>query len=110
MKPVRNASDPAQVERNRKEIAKRSKRDRSDLLRLLEIPEFRRFAWRYLGFSKLFETSFTGNSTTFFNEGMRSVGLKLLHEITTTDPAAYLKMMNEARDSELEHDNEEDEN
>lgn len=37
----------------------------------------RRFVWRMLDKSGMYRTSMTGNSTTFFNEGMRNFGIWL---------------------------------
>lgn len=51
------------------------------------------FLWRLLSRCKLYETSFTGNSQTFFNEGKREVGLWVLAEIMAADPKAYANMM-----------------
>jgi len=43
-------------------------------------------------------SSFTGNSGTFFNEGVRSVGLTLLSEVKTHCFDAYLQMLKESND------------
>lgn len=37
----------------------------------------RRFVWRMLELSGMYRTSMTGNSQTFFNEGMRNFGIWL---------------------------------
>lgn len=39
----------------------------------------------------------TGNSQTFYNEGMRNVALKLYGDIGEADPEAFLKMQYETR-------------
>lgn len=51
--------------------------------------------WRYLGKCGLYKSSFTGNSTTFFNEGMRNIGLQMLADITEADADSYAKMAKE---------------
>ena len=48
--------------------------------------------WEILGITGLYNNSFTGNSTTFFNEGKRSVGWDILQMLNDADPAAYARM------------------
>lgn len=60
----------------------------------------RRFIWRLLSECGIFRTSFTGNNTTFFNEGRRDIGLKFLAE-TQEFPDQYLLMMRESREPEV---------
>jgi hypothetical protein len=67
-----------------------------DFRKLLEQKEFRRFAWRYLCDCHVFKQTFDhSGSVTSFNEGKRSVGLKLMAEIVDSSPEAYLQMMKE---------------
>lgn len=90
-----NAADEAQVkERKSKAKFKRSEELR-DVREVLQTPCGRRFIWRYLVDCGVFRTSFTGNSHTYFNEGMRNVGLKLLADINEAAPEAYLQMIKE---------------
>lgn len=63
---------------------------------LMEHPAGRRFMWRLLDKSGLFRTSFTGNSTTFFNEGQRNIGLIYMSMINETCPELYHLMVIEA--------------
>jgi len=69
----------------------------NDWKRQLSTKEGRRFVWRLLCDCGVFRSSFTGNSETFFNEGRRSVGLKMLGEIDAHAPEAYALMSAEAR-------------
>jgi hypothetical protein len=48
----------------------------------------------------IFRTSFTGNSTTFFNEGMRNIALKYLNEILEVDFASFMFMLAEHKEPE----------
>lgn len=57
----------------------------------------RRFMWRVLEMAGVYRSSFTGNSTTFFNEGMRNIGLMLIGEIHAIAPDAYAQMLKENR-------------
>lgn len=68
----------------------------SDLAVVLSTREGRRFLWRMLGVARLHDRSYTGNSDTFFNEGVRSVALWLQDEIASTQPEAFLQMQTEA--------------
>jgi hypothetical protein len=93
-----NAADEQQV----KEAGRKNKfgreRDLDDVLSIMNTKQGRRFIWRLLSFCKVFESSFTGNSTTFFNEGMRNVGLMLMADINESCADKYLRMMKEAKE------------
>lgn len=58
----------------------------------------RRIAWRFLEKCGLYRSSFTGNSATFFNEGERNVGLKILGILMAECMEDYTKMLLESRD------------
>lgn len=73
------------------------RRELADVAFVLNSLEGRRFFWRMLINCGIFKSSFTGNNTTFFNEGERNVGLTLLADMNEADPAAYLKCINEAK-------------
>lgn len=68
-----------------------------DLKFVLSSRQGRRLIWRLLGMFRVFESSMTGNSTTFFNEGLRKAGLILLAEVDEADQNAYVKMMIETK-------------
>lgn len=92
---VKNAADPEQV----KEAADKEKFKREheidDVRYILASQQGRRFIWKYLDFCGVFRTSFTGNSETFFKEGIRNVGLKILADLNEADPMAYVKILDE---------------
>jgi hypothetical protein len=96
-----NAADEKQVKDQARNVRFGREQDLEDVKGLLFTKSGRRFMWRILSFCKVFETSFTGNSTTFFNEGMRNVGLMLLADITESSPESYLTMIKEARESNV---------
>ena len=80
----------------REEIQKRIKeREVEDLKKLLSMPEGRRYIWRLMSSAGVFRTSFTGNSTTFFNEGKREIGLMVISEVMAASPSAFTQMQNE---------------
>lgn len=62
------------------------------LKRLLETEGGRLWMWDMLAQCHVFHTTFTGNSKTFFNEGERSVGLKLLADVTAVMPEFFAMM------------------
>lgn len=98
----RNAADPEQVNVAAQKSKSARERELNDMREILATPAGRRFIWRYMGDCGLFSLSFTGNSTTFFNEGMRNIGLKLLTDVTEARPEAYLEMALEAKKREEE--------
>lgn len=97
-KPQSNAGDEGEIRNARDREKLIAQREADDLAFLLASPQGRRYIWRQIGQCGVFKTSFTGNSTTFFNEGARNIGLQMLAEI---DPDALALMMKEARNDEL---------
>lgn len=62
--------------------AKEIKRlDRQALMWILENPDGRWFIMRMLDSAGVNSQSFTGNSTTFYNEGKRQIGLEILARV-----------------------------
>lgn len=66
-----------------------------DLRFVMSTNSGRRFVWDLLGETGLYQTSFTGNSETFFKEGKRQIGLLLLARITALAPEEYMAMIKE---------------
>jgi len=95
---VKNAADEEQVKKASVKVELRREREMNDLASVLDTKHGRRFIWRFLGECGVFKSSFTGNSQTFFNEGQRNVGLKLLSEIDEAAPEAYMIMRKEAKE------------
>lgn len=96
---VNNAANKSQV----KDAAKteKLKRDRElrDVHHVLSTREGRRFYWRYLCECRIFQSSFNNSgSVTYFNEGKRDVGLKLLSEMDEAAPESYLLMLKESKE------------
>ena len=89
---VGNVADPKQVEKAGEKEKIRRRRELDDLIWVLSDPRGRRFVWRLLGKFGLFRSSFTGNSTTFFNEGERNAALFINTEVMEARPEAYLEM------------------
>jgi hypothetical protein len=53
---------------------------------IVENEDARAWLWDLMGFCGIARSSFTGNSTTFFNEGQRNVGLKVQAELVKYFP------------------------
>lgn len=92
-----NAADPIEIKRKGKEEKLNSSIEIADTRFILSTQQGRRFIWKYLTHAGIFTTSFTGNSTTFFNEGKRDVGLKLLADVMEASPESYVSMMRESK-------------
>ncbi len=82
------------------ETAKRDARDEIDeLLWLMSDPRGRRWIWRRLGEVGVYRQSLVPGdfAGTAFNEGQRSVGLKLINQITQHCPGRFTEMQKEAK-------------
>lgn len=89
---VKNAANETEV-REAEIKAKLAEDQRANDLRyMLASDQGKRFIWSLLESCGIFKSSFTGSSETYFLEGQRNIGLKLLAEIMKTDPEAYVKM------------------
>lgn len=97
----KNAKKPLTPEEARAAKLERQRdfqeRSDNDFLWLMNDARGRRIVWAQLSECGVFRTSFTGNSTTFFNEGKRDVGLRILDRITKLCPEAYVTMTREAQ-------------
>lgn len=97
-KKPHNTSDEAQVKQQKK-LSDNREKDKADALRLLLASKGGRdFIWDIFEQSFVFRMSFTGNNTTFFNEGMRNVGNKILAKVMAVDKEAFMKMHKENND------------
>jgi|TARA_R110000824_G_scaffold69297_4_gene178639 hypothetical protein len=91
-----DTGNPKQITKKKTKAAIAKERRDAALKQILSGREGRGFVWRTLEKCGVYKTSFTGNSTTFFNEGRRSVGLEILEEILSADAGAYATMRQEA--------------
>lgn len=87
--------DTSSQDKEKLKASKRQEREDNDIKKLLTQVEFRRFVWRLLTFTEIYKTSFTGNSTTFFKEGVRSVGLWILGAVMRANKMAFAQMQQE---------------
>jgi hypothetical protein len=93
MSKPRNAADEEKIREEKTRQKLRQDNEDNDLRFLLATDQGRRFIWKLLEMCGVFKSSFTGSSETFFLEGQRNIGLKLLSDIMRVDPDSYLKMV-----------------
>ena len=90
-----NASDEKSVKSAKQKDKNIRDTELEDIRLLLSKQWGRRLVWRLLEQTGMYRTSFTGNSTTFFNEGQRNIGLWLVDEVLLADAEMYLLMIKE---------------
>lgn len=88
-----NAADETQIEKI--EISNKTQRDQEleDIKTLLDTPAGVRFFRRLLVEGKIFSTTFTGNSSTFYLEGHRNLALKFFSDICEARPDKIALLM-----------------
>lgn len=67
---------------------------------LLGTEQGKEFLWWLLGQTHVFQSSFTGNSATYFLEGERNVGLKVYNQLMAADPRALQELIDYRRSRE----------
>lgn len=79
----------------------RKEREDDDLKQVMSTEYGRRFIWKTLSASGVFEVSFTSDPyITSFNEGGRNKGLELFNDVMSVCPDLYLVMAEEAKEQE----------
>ena len=90
----------------REQMARVSQVAYEDLLtamgRVFDTEEGKKVLWWLLELTHPYQTSFTGNSLTYFKEGERQVGLKLLGKILEARPLGLHDLVVFKRKKELE--------
>ena len=98
-KEIYDATNPEHIERRRQEVAENLAKQQEGLRKILDTYHGRAYIWRQLAECGVFKTSFTGDAEhTFFNEGRRDIGIKMLEEVLTISPKAFTLMQSEAVD------------
>lgn len=62
---------------------------------LLKVKAGRDYVLHLLGKAGIFRTTMTGNSMTYFNEGMRAFGLQMIDELSKAAPEEVPKLFGE---------------
>lgn len=69
--------------------------EEEDMRWVMAQPQGRRLMSRILGLCGVYRSSYTGNSETFFREGMRNIGLILVADMQTLTPGDFVKLLQE---------------
>lgn len=69
-----------------------------DIRALLQLPEGIRFFKRLFTLARIWSTTFTGNSQTFFLEGQRNLGLIIYSDVAEASPEKILSIILEGRE------------
>ena len=99
-----NAADLDAIKKKGKQDKFNNNQELLDMRFILSTQQGRRFVWKNLTRAGIFQTSFTGNSTTFFNEGKRDIGLKMLADVMEASPDSYVAMIRESKQGENSND------
>jgi len=68
--------------------------------RLLSTADGRLFIWHVLSLCEIYSDTFMGNSTTFYLEGKRAVGLAVLQLLEDINPTSYARLLLKKREEE----------
>jgi len=99
-----NAANAKQVEDSLTDQELERRQELRDLKDILATKAGVRFFQRLFERGHIFSSTFTGNSTTFYNEGMRNFALKYVSDIAEVDPdkLRYLMVPNKKIKKEKE--------
>src|SRR5580765_3347308 len=90
-----NAANPSHI-KGRKNQEKRELIKNEDAFRyVMGDVRGRNFVWHLLSSTGLYDDSFTGNSSTFYNEGKRAIGLRLIADLENVCPQEFIAMWHE---------------
>jgi hypothetical protein len=102
---VVNTSEPKKVKKKKERERLLEEARLRGLTKALMDAEGRRLLWSYLSFCGIYKTSFTSDfGTTAYNEGRRSVGLKILDDIVSASPEFFMLMMKENQEDQGDDD------
>ncbi len=90
------ADETPESKEEKRQLAIAREKELADVRAVVSTAEGRRFYWRYMAMAGTFRRSFgIDDATTNFNEGRRSLGNDLFHDVMTAKPEAYLLMQRE---------------
>jgi hypothetical protein len=90
-----DSSNPEQVKKRRIRLNKQQLKEAEDLEYVMADARGRRFMWKLLGICGIFQLSYTGNSETYFREGSRNVGLRVIADLQEYCHPEYQRMERE---------------
>ena len=91
----RDVSDKKEIDAIKQKNKSNDDTFKEDIIWLMSNPRGRRIVYGDLVRCHMYETSFTGNSQTFFKEGERNVALQRLQDIIDNCPDKYMVMLEE---------------
>lgn len=92
-----DASNPRQVKDAKIRDQLRRENELADVKALMETPVGRRYIWRYIQVCRPMSDPFTGNSETFRNCGLQTIGKMMFAEVLENCPELYMLMAREAK-------------
>lgn len=92
-KLVYNAADEENIQEADKKYKNIRDQELEDIKTILSTPAGIRLFQRMFNTAKIFETTFTGNSNTFFLEGHRNLALIFFNDICLAAPHTIPKLM-----------------
>lgn len=93
-----DANDPEQVNLRRRKAGRKAKEQRDFLADVMVRKEGREWVWSLLTVTHVFVSSAQPNDpyTTYFREGERNIGLRILSDVMRAAPEMYVLMQEEA--------------
>lgn len=88
-----NAADEEMVEEAEKKQRLAREQELEDIKTILQHPSGIRFFRRFMEEGKIFRTTYTGNSNTYFLEGARNLALKFFSDICECSPNKINEIM-----------------
>ncbi len=95
--PLDIVSQEQTQEKAQADQEKLARQTAEDLKWIMSDKRGRRFMWGLLSRAGVYRSSFTGNSETFFREGMRNLGLMYVNDLHASCPDRYYAMVKEAK-------------
>lgn len=92
---ITNVADRDQVRAATRRQRAELRRQRKDMVKLLELPEARRYLWSLMADCKVFGSVWAPDEQIRYNSGQQDVGHRILADITEASPDALLLMMRE---------------
>lgn len=91
-----NIEELSDEEKRKRELSKLEDQQAiADMKFVMSDPRGRRFIFSQLARTGVFKSSYTGDNETFFREGMRNTGIRLLDDLKTHCDELYLTMERE---------------
>ena len=88
-----NAADNKKVKDKEKDLKNERDQELEDIKEILSRPSGVRFFRRLFEEGKIYSTTFTGNSYTFFNEGHRNLALMFFGDVCEAAPNKVAELM-----------------